>query len=56
MDKTIAALVVVGIILAGIIALMATKIMGVDVGVPILTLAAGAAIGYLFPSPLNPSP
>jgi hypothetical protein len=55
MNKTIAAFVIVGIILIGIIALMATEIMAVDVGIPILTLTVGAAIGYLFPSPLNPS-
>jgi len=53
MDKTIAAFCVIMACLAAVVALIVTGHIPADVGVPILTLAAGAAVGYLFPSPLG---
>jgi len=51
MDKTIAAFVVIALCLVAIIVLMAINTIPAEVGIPIITLAVGAAIGYLFPSP-----
>lgn len=51
MDKTIAAFAVIVICLLAIIVLMAISTIPAEVGIPIITLAVGAAIGYLFPSP-----
>lgn len=52
MDKVIAAFVTVLVCLIAVIVLMALGTISPEVGVPILTLAAGAAVGYLFPSPI----
>lgn len=51
MDKTIAAFIVIALCLIALVVLMALETIPVDVGIPIITLAVGAAIGYLFPSP-----
>jgi hypothetical protein len=53
MDKSTAAFIVIMACLAAVVALIITGHIPADVGVPILTLAAGAAVGYLFPSPLG---
>ena len=51
MDKTIAAFIVIAVCLVAIVVLMVLGTIPADVGIPILTLAAGAALGFLFPSP-----
>lgn len=53
MDRGLAAFVTVLVCLAAVVGLMIAGKVSADVGVPILTLAAGAAVGYLFPSPLE---
>ncbi|NPV54563.1 MAG: hypothetical protein HPY71_13780 [Firmicutes bacterium] len=53
MSKEVMAFAVIIAALAAVIVLMGLGTIPVDVGVPILTAALGAAIGYLFPSPLN---
>jgi len=51
MDKTIAAFILTMICLVAVVALMFAGIISAEVGLPIITLAVGAAIGYLFPAP-----
>jgi fucose permease len=51
MDKTIAAFVLTLICLVSVIILMVLGVIPADVGLPIVTLTVGAAIGYLFPAP-----
>ena len=51
MDKTIAAFILTLTCLVSAIILMALKIISPEVGLPIVTLTVGAAIGYLFPAP-----
>jgi len=50
-DKTLAAFVLTTLCLVAVVVLMVAGAVSSDVGVPIITLAVGAAIGYLFPSP-----
>jgi len=51
MDKTLAAFVLTLLCLVAVVVLMVAGRVPADVGLPIITLAVGAAIGYLFPSP-----
>lgn len=53
MDRTTCAFAVIGIILLGVIVLMAIKTVPAEVGVPILTTALGGAIMYVFPAKAN---
>ena len=53
MNKSIAAFVVIMLCLLAVIGMVLMGTVSADVGLPILTAAIGAAIGYLFPSPLQ---
>lgn len=50
--KALFAFAVICLCLLAVIVLMVLGTISAEVGVPILTAAVGAAIGYLFPSPL----
>lgn len=49
--KVIAAFIIIAICLLAVVVLMAIGTIPTEVGIPILTLAVGAAVGYLFPAP-----
>lgn len=50
--KAIFAFAITLVALLAIVVLMAIGSLSSEVGLPIITLAVGAAVGYLFPSPL----
>lgn len=51
--QAVFAFAVIAVCLIAIVVLISVGAVPADVGLPVITLAVGAAIGYLFPSPLR---